>query len=201
MSLFVAGMVNANLYAVLSSTSSLFAGIYPYLSETELGLCYLSIGGGMFAGSLFSGKLMDRDYRTIKNKMIKELEASTSRPVEAEEVTKEENFPIEKARLRTMPVYAVFLSSLCIGYGWMLEKKVNIAGPLIFQFASECSRITTGAWRTKSLLWQCLLTQVYHSSRLHGHGHHEHRQHAHRRYCTQRRIVYLCLRTHLLSRL
>ena len=44
---------------------------------------------------------------------------------------------IEKARLRLMPVYLATFVAMCIVYGWLLDAKVNIAGPLIIQIVCE----------------------------------------------------------------
>lgn len=69
--------------------------------------------------------------------MIQKVEADAEKTSRPEDVTKEENFPIERARLRTTPIYlAVFVAAI-IGYGWCLEKRVNLAGPQILQAISE----------------------------------------------------------------
>ena len=49
-----------------------------------------------------------------------------------------------KARLRLLPLLLVISACMCAGYGWCLEKKSNIAGPLILQFVSECIRNVYG---------------------------------------------------------
>jgi hypothetical protein len=89
----------------------------------------------MIVGSIFTGKLLDWDYQTIKSKMIKEAQANPEKGIAPENVTKEEHFPIEKSRLRTIPVYLVICVACCMGYGWCIEQKVNLALPLILQFA------------------------------------------------------------------
>lgn len=48
-----------------------------------------------------------------------------------------ENFPIEMARLRTIPVYSFFFVVVLLEYGWCVQAKVNISGPLIMQFLSK----------------------------------------------------------------
>ncbi len=53
------------------------------------------------------------------------------------EVTKDENFPIERARLRTVPYLLVLYAGCVTGYGWCLQRRVSLAGPLILQFLSE----------------------------------------------------------------
>jgi hypothetical protein len=132
--LVVNGIFYAAFYSVTASLSTLFQKAYPFLSETDIGLCFLASGGGMLFGSFITGMCLDRDYRIIKNRMIKEAEADTENKMSPEDVTKEANFPIEKARLRTMPFYYVLFIASCAGYGWCLQHKVSIAGPLLLQF-------------------------------------------------------------------
>lgn len=88
-------------------------------------------------GSLFTGKLLDRDYLAIKNQMIRKSEVGGEGALRPEDVTKEEYFPIERARLRTMPVYLALFVVSTIGYGWCMQHQVNIAGPLILHIISQ----------------------------------------------------------------
>lgn len=100
--LFFNGVVNAVYYAVTATISTLFAEAYPFLSETQVGLCFLSIGGGMFFGSLASGKILDWEFRkTGKNLDVGEnsssSEKTTQRLPETQKTGKyAANFPIEK---------------------------------------------------------------------------------------------------------
>jgi len=45
--------------------------------------------------------------------------------------------PFDQARLRVTPLLVIILAVVSSAYGWCLEKKVNIAGPLVLQFVSE----------------------------------------------------------------
>lgn len=129
--------VYALFYGVLATISSSFNDIYPFLNQTSLGLCFLAIGGGMIIGSAFTGKLLDKDYSRIANQMRGAAEADPEMKILPGDVTKEANFPIEKARLRTVPVYLVIMVACCVGHGWCIDQKVNIAGPLILQIVSS----------------------------------------------------------------
>lgn len=137
--LFFGGIVYAVFYAVTASISVLFVESYPFLTETDVGLCFLAIGGSAVFGSVFAGKFLDRDYQNIKRQMIELIEAGKGEAgLRVEDVTKEENFPIERARLRMMPIYLGMFTVATIGYGWCLQTKVNIAVPLVLQVFSKC---------------------------------------------------------------
>ncbi|THG97029.1 hypothetical protein EW026_g4906 [Hermanssonia centrifuga] len=130
-------LFNAVLYAVFygvtASISTLFVDTYPFLNETDIGLCFLAIGGGMLAGSWLSGKALDKEYQKVKKNLELKCREDPECKIKPEEVTKDENFPIEYARFRTMPIYFALYIAACIAYGWCLDRKVNLAGPLILQ--------------------------------------------------------------------
>jgi MFS family permease len=134
--LFYNGILYSVFYGVTATISVLFQKSYPFLSETDIGLCYLAIGSGMVFGSLFSGRFLDRDYQAIKKEMIRKAEEDGEKGIRPEDVTREENFPIERARLRTTPMYLALFVATTIGYGWCLQKNVNLAVPLILQIIS-----------------------------------------------------------------
>ncbi|THH33163.1 hypothetical protein EUX98_g1068 [Antrodiella citrinella] len=121
------GVVYAVFYGVTASISTLFKVVYPFLNETDIGLCFLAIGGGMLIGTVAHGKVLDREYRVVKAKLIKEGSLSV------EDSRNDETFPIEYARFRTMPIWLGLFTICCIGYGWALEQRVNIAVPLVMQ--------------------------------------------------------------------
>ncbi|CAA7265936.1 unnamed protein product [Cyclocybe aegerita] len=117
-------------YGVIATISSLFATIYPELNETTVGLCFLAIGGGMIIGSWANGRLLDYEYTKFKKLAEVPFEGSPN----TADITKEESFPLEKARLRWMPYYILIMGAACAGYGWALERRVSLAVPLVLQF-------------------------------------------------------------------
>ncbi|KAL7285431.1 hypothetical protein ACG7TL_000528 [Trametes sanguinea] len=131
--LFFNALVYAVFYGVTATISTLFQPTYPFLNETDTGLCFLAIGGGMLVGGVVNGKILDHDYQRVKRKLIRQVEADPESKIRPEDVTKEENFPIEYARLRLVPLFFGLYVAACIGYGWCLQAGVNIAGPLILQ--------------------------------------------------------------------
>lgn len=89
------GVVCAVYYAVTATISTLFSSAYPFLSETQIGLCFLSIGGGMFAGSLSSGRILDSEFRRFTKRLAavpegSDTKESSGRPKYGDD------FPIEK---------------------------------------------------------------------------------------------------------
>ncbi|KAJ7592852.1 MFS general substrate transporter [Mycena floridula] len=133
----VAFMVNNTFLTIISSS---FKRTYPYLSETSLGLCYIPTGASMILGSGITGKLLNRAFRRTKNR----LSAQGRHPAgEIHDITKAPWFPIETARLSTVPLYLFIQGASAIGWGWCIEKKVSIAGPLILQMAVGYSAIST----------------------------------------------------------
>lgn len=131
-------IVNSVYYAVTASLSTIFQQTYPHLSETETGLCYLALGGGMLIASVTNGRLLDRDYRKVREEMLRKRTTAEKGSVLApEDVSKDEEFPIELARIRMLPLYLIIFICCVLPYGWALQQRVSIAVPLILQIFSE----------------------------------------------------------------
>lgn len=122
-------------YAFTATISTLFVVAYPYLSETEIGLCFLAIGGGMAIGSSLNGKMLDWEYRRFSKVNTGTPTAGGIPEDTSQKHYVSTNFPIEKARLRALPILVNLLAACCAGYGWCIAKQVNIAGPVILQIA------------------------------------------------------------------
>jgi predicted MFS family arabinose efflux permease len=102
---------------VLTALSTLMTGHY-HLSELQTGLTFLSNGAGCICGTLLTGKLLDMDYRHIK-------ESFTGSP---------DDFPLERARLRLIWLYGVLQCASVLTFGWTIEKGVHVAVPVICLF-------------------------------------------------------------------
>lgn len=142
--LILNGVIYSLFYAVTATVSILFQTTYPFLNETDTGLCFLAIGGGTVIGGLSAGNLLDRDYRKMKEQIAREASTDSERPVSAERIIKDDNFPIERARMRMVPFHLIVYTACCAGYGWCLEKKVNIAVVLVLQVICKCSSSIAG---------------------------------------------------------
>ncbi|OQD81897.1 hypothetical protein PENANT_c024G03494 [Penicillium antarcticum] len=123
--LLTTGLLFAGFYAVMTGASTSFHQIY-HFSDIKTSLMYLPIGGGGILSAFTTGKIVDWNYRRHAKKaglsVVKNVRADIS------------NFNIERARLEVaLPLY--YISNLGIlAYGWVLDHKVNLAGPVILLF-------------------------------------------------------------------
>ena len=139
------GMVFAVFYGVTTTMSSLFAEAYPFLTESEIGFCFLSIGAGCAIGSFTNGWVLDADYKKIQKMLERTAEAEAGekgQPVKNVDDARETEagYPIEYARLRRTPFYFTLFVLATIGYGWSIQRAAHLACPLALQFVSECFR-------------------------------------------------------------
>jgi MFS family permease len=111
------GVAYAVNYTITATISSSFQETYSFLTETDLGLCYLPTGFGMLTSSVLTGRLLDWQYARIKQRSVDH----------------ETNFHIEKARLSTMPIHLALFAASTIGWAWSIDRKANIAVPLVLQ--------------------------------------------------------------------
>ncbi|VUC30109.1 unnamed protein product [Clonostachys rosea] len=120
---------------VTSSTTTTLLRSYPYLTQWQIGLCFLPNGLGCVAGSLGTGRLLDASFRGVETEYKKE------RGINTVNVKKDRDFPFERARLALVPYFSIaFLISMVL-YGPSFElndlhrfQSSNLAAHLILQF-------------------------------------------------------------------
>lgn len=134
--LFSSAIVYAVFYGVTTTIAQTFGQIYPSLSETEIGLCFLAIGGGAGIGSFGVGRTLDWDFSRVRKQYEQTKGARGNEKNVDEASVQDDEFPIEEARLRLVFVYLGLFSASSVGYGWALEKSAPIAVPLILQIIS-----------------------------------------------------------------
>ena len=103
--------------------STLFSHIY-HLKETEIGLTFIANGAGSMIGTIVTGRLLDVEYRRVKAAW------------ESQSHQDESDFPLEKARLRLVPIMALLQCASILVFGWTLHYNVHIAVPIITTFVS-----------------------------------------------------------------
>ncbi|KAJ5924074.1 MFS multidrug transporter [Penicillium verhagenii] len=112
----------------ITAMSSLFTDEYG-LSEIQNGLSFIANGVGSMAGTLISGQILDADYRKVKAK-VESLSDAEGRDVSPAE----NDFPLEKARLRLLPIFAILQCLSLVLFGWTIQYRVHIAVPIITTF-------------------------------------------------------------------
>ncbi|KAI9820353.1 MAG: hypothetical protein M1827_005975 [Pycnora praestabilis] len=123
--LFALGLLIASYYGISTSASSQFSAVYGF-SDVQIGLAFLPIGVGGLVSAFTTGRAVDWNYRrhaklngfpVMKNKHQDLLK-----------------FPIERARLEiAFPLFYLGAAST-IAYAWVINYKVNLAGPIILLF-------------------------------------------------------------------
>ncbi|KAF2239490.1 putative quinidine resistance protein 2 [Viridothelium virens] len=119
------GIVCCGYYATVTLVPSQFGTVYGF-NQIQIALCYLPLGCGSMLAAFVRGRIIDSRYRAYAKRL--------GMPLDFNRRVDLSNFPIERARLE-VAIPTLILGSACmIGFGWMVQYKINLAGPLIFLF-------------------------------------------------------------------
>lgn len=142
--LLSSGLVYALFVTVQATTSALLQSAYPFLTQTDVGLCFLPMGISSMLASFFTGRFLDWQYRrdrakwTTERKRIRREQGGDKVDVDAPWTKEEElTFHIELARVKWGMAYTLVAVASAFGYGWALDKRVHLSVPMILQFLSE----------------------------------------------------------------
>lgn len=125
--LFFTALYYAVWQMCITAMSTLFQQHY-HLTETQNGLTYLANGVGSMIGTTTTGKILDWEYRRVKAQL-------QSSPEEKSDSKNIEDFPIEKARFRLIPVFSVCQVLSVLLFGWSIQyAQVPIAVPIVATF-------------------------------------------------------------------
>jgi len=167
----VTGSIQYTIYSVLGTSIATEMAVLYHLNPLMTSLLYLPAGVGGVIASLQTGKLLDYNYRVVarnlkfQNPPILSPDSesnSSSIPTTSSQLEQEPpksqpknqtaktslypdltNFPIERARLRSIIPFLVISSLSTLGFGWSLHYKTHIAVPLVMQFLSGSSQVGT----------------------------------------------------------
>ncbi|ORY61678.1 major facilitator superfamily domain-containing protein [Pseudomassariella vexata] len=118
--------VNYATYTCLqASLSTIFLEVYG-ITGVAAGLIYLPFGCACAIAAFATGTLLDCNYRRTAT------EAGIA--VDKRKIGDLLKFPIERARTRTIKLFVALSAALIVGYGWQLNTKTSMAGPLVEQF-------------------------------------------------------------------
>ncbi|KAI1295902.1 chloramphenicol resistance protein [Xylaria venustula] len=123
--LLVSGIFYLIYYCVQASITNELKDIYGF-DESVIGACYLAIGIGVIIGGFVNGKLMNYNYKC----QARDIGYSVDK-VNGDNLN---TFPIEQARTRSMVYLNVAHLATLAAYGWLLQKRVHVSGPLVLQF-------------------------------------------------------------------
>jgi multidrug resistance protein len=123
--LLATGFALACFYAISTGAASVLSEVYHY-DEIHIGLVFLSIGGGSIISAFTTGKIVDWNYaRHAKRNGF---------PIAKNRSTDISNFPIERARVEIgLPCLLLGVLTV-IGYGWIVDFNLSIAGPVVMLF-------------------------------------------------------------------
>jgi MFS family permease len=111
--------------------STLFSRIY-HLNETEIGLTFIANGVGSMVGTLITGKILDLDYKRVETAFDQDHENQNNG----------EAFPLEKARLRLIPLFALLQCAAMLVFGCTLQYHVHISVPIITTFVTGWTAVS-----------------------------------------------------------
>ncbi|KAJ5375890.1 hypothetical protein N7509_012776 [Penicillium cosmopolitanum] len=121
---------------VTSSTTTMLLLSVPFLTQSQIGPCFLPNGLGCIFGSLSTGLILDQSFNRVLTRY------KTEHGIAPEEsVVHRRDFPYVRARLRLMPVFSIMLMTSLALYGPSFEFNdllqrfgPNLVAPLILQF-------------------------------------------------------------------
>ncbi|KAI0172987.1 MFS general substrate transporter [Hypoxylon sp. FL1284] len=130
----------------ITAMSSLFEANYG-LNQTQIGLTFIANGVGSMIGTLITGKILDVDYRRVK---ARHEARSAGDGVDAGNnlvcsETGLKDFPLEKARLRLVPVFSLAQCLSILLFGWTIQfpERVHIAVPIVSTFITGWTAVST----------------------------------------------------------
>ncbi|KAL2873372.1 hypothetical protein SGCOL_011453 [Colletotrichum sp. CLE4] len=125
----------------ITAMSSLFESRYG-LTETRIGLTFIANGVGSMIGTLVTGKLLDIDYQRVKAKYDASNDQECSTLANSDTNL---GFPIETARLRLIPVFALLQCISIAVFGWTINfpRRVHIAVTIISTFVTGWTAVST----------------------------------------------------------
>ncbi|KAH6633844.1 major facilitator superfamily domain-containing protein [Chaetomium sp. MPI-SDFR-AT-0129] len=134
--LLFGAVVYAIWSSVTSSSTALFQPRYN-LSDLQVGLIFLPNGAGCILGSYLTGKILDRDYRTVEAQYRLDKGLPADAPVSSKKTA---DFPVSQARLRSAWYQVLIFVASIGGYGYAITSPVlgtspsGMAVPLVLQF-------------------------------------------------------------------
>lgn len=120
--LLACGFAFACFYAISTGASRAFHTLYGF-DDLYVALMFIPIGVGGTVSAFTTGRLVDWNYRRHAKRR--------GFPVVKNRQQDLIDFPIERARLEiALPLFYLGAAAV-LGYGWMMDHKISLAGPII----------------------------------------------------------------------
>lgn len=144
--LIYAGLCGAGLFSTVALMPSQLQRVYGF-DELQISLCYIPLGLGTVASAFIRGPIIDSRFRHYAKKL--------GVPVVRNHRMDLSDFPLEKARIEVI-LPTLYLGAACIiGFGWTIQCKTHLAGPLtLLFFIGLCTSATNNTF-------QVLLVDIY----------------------------------------
>ena len=139
--LFYFSIVYCAFYDVMASAPSLLQETYGY-NALQIGLCFLPIGFGCLLAPLFSGRLMDWNFRRTAKRI--------GHSISPGQATDLRDFPLERCRIQIVLPSVLIAAIAVLGYGWAMQVRTHLAAPLVLMFIIGCS--VTSAFNAMGVL-------------------------------------------------
>jgi predicted MFS family arabinose efflux permease len=126
----------------ITAMSSLFKSRYG-LTEIQIGLTFIANGVGSMIGTLVTGRILNADYRRVRARY--EASFDNENGNEISQAARDEDFPLEKVRLRLVPIFSILQCLSVILFGWTIQypHKVHIAVAIVSTFITGWTAIST----------------------------------------------------------
>ncbi|KAI0404165.1 major facilitator superfamily domain-containing protein [Xylaria palmicola] len=125
------------------------------LTVTQVGLTFIANGAGSIIGTLITGKILDADYRRVREKHESALSQGGSETGSEQSPRPRHDsvdFPLERARLRLVPILALLQCASILIFGWTIQYRVHIAVPIVTTFITGWTVVSTQSIVTTYLI-------------------------------------------------
>jgi len=132
--LVATGLSLVCFYAISTGASSSMKAVYGF-NDIQIALMFIPIGVGGVVSAFTTGKMIDWNYRRHARKQGITIVRGVRQDLT--------NFPIEQARMEVGLPLLLLCAGVVIGYGWTLDHKVSLAGPVVMLFLLGYTVIAT----------------------------------------------------------
>ena len=132
--LVATGLALACFYAISTGAAASLGQVYGF-NDIQIALMFIPFSVGGIVSALTTGKIVDWNYRRYAAKQGITIAKGVRQDLS--------NFPIERARMEVAVPLSLFYAASVVGYGWTMDHKISLAGPVILMFLTGYAGIAT----------------------------------------------------------